>query len=297
MKKIAIVYHRIDFDGICSYAVVRRHLEENPRGGRITPVPYTHGDPVPNLSTFDLVYVADICLPDEVMVSLMDSGRLVWIDHHATSIDASVAAGYDGAPGLRRVGVGACELCWEYLFTDEAPKVVRYLSAYDVFDKGRFDWDGTVLPFQYGMRNRIALDANLFCSMFGALCKAGPGGILKEGRAILSYVRSTGRISCGAYGFEVRFAGRHKALCLLTATFGSIPMEETARERGCDVVLCVNRIDAGKYKVSAYSPFSERPVHLGNYFRDTYGGGGHAGAAGCVIGQETFLRLLNEKVL
>ena len=297
-QRISIVYHRIDFDGICSYAVIKRYLETVNTAADVvvTPVPYTHGDPVPALGNPDLVYVADICLPHEMMFDLMSRHRLVWIDHHATNIEAAAEHGYGNAPGLRMVGRGACELCWKYLFhMSRTPDIVKYLSAYDVFDKKRFDWEDVVLPIQYGMRNRISLDAEKFCSLFQEYID-DCFDVLQEGKAILNYIRSTGRISCQAYGFEVSLAGE-KALCLLTASFGSIPMEETANEHGCRIVLCVNRLGADRYKVSAYAPSGETPVHLGNYFRDNYGGGGHAGAAGCVIDEKAFLRLLNENIL
>lgn len=268
----------------------------------LTTIGWNHGDDVPDFTGFNIIFVADIAFPPVVMKQLRHSGRLVWIDHHKTSIDASVEFGYSDAPGLRRIGVGACELCWEYVFPNqEVPLAVKLLSCYDVFDKGRFDWEGTTLPFQYGIRNRFG-NCNRNEQSFAyseLLCddvmECVYSGILEEGRHILSYVRQCGKRSCRSYGFEVTLGNNIKALCLMTAEFGSIPMEESAKERGCDVVINVNRLDGNAFKVSCFAACGKSPVDLGRYLLSTYGnGGGHHDAAGCVINREQFIRLITE---
>lgn len=299
-RRVAVVYHRVDFDGIVSYAVCKTALEES--GCAVTGVPYNYGDDISavGLHDFDEVFIVDATLPPERMKLLRSETRLVWIDHHATSISDSMKNGYDSLPGIRAIGRGACELCWEYFHEDiPVPMLVRLISAYDVWDKRRFDWEGLTLPFQYGMRNRYNLDAERFVADF---CHdpenaALTDRIMSEGLLLVGYIRSTGRRSCGAYGFEVTLAGRVRALCMLTATFGSIPMEEAARELGCEVIVCANRRGPDQYQVSCYAFGGQAPIHLGNYLRERYGGGGHEGAAGAVVGKDVFDRLLTECVL
>ena len=299
-SKVAIIYHKIDFDGICSYAVLRKSAELV--GASVQPFPYNNGEPFnADLGGFDTVLIADICLPPELMMGLLayKHQRTVWIDHHKTSIDLSVEYGFSEMEGVREIGKGACELAFDWAFGRAVSgsgvisrKAVEYLSCFDVWDKERYDWENEVLPFQYGMRNRYGLDADKFYANLDALLDPKEdivGQITDEGRAILHYVRSSGRYACSAYGFEVTVGGKVKALCLMTAQFGSLPMEESARERGCQICMCVNRLRDGRFKISM---FGNSELHLGDYLKEHYGGGGHAGAAGAVISEKQFLKLI-----
>lgn len=306
MKNIAIVYHRIDFDGICSCAIVRDYIEAH----NMRPVlfPYNHGDAVPEARAFNdcsEVWMVDIILPVDLIKELRKSRRrVVVIDHHETSIRSLKAAGLNRLPGLQvNDRMGACELCWRYLYGPaETPRPIALLSAYDVWDKARFNWEHFTLPFQYAMRNRFGLDAELFYKRF----KSGFfdhddyevfNGLLTEGKAVLKYVLDCGRRAAQNYSFEVTIGGETKALCLLTDTGGSLPFNEVAREKGCKVVITVNRVKDDTFKMSCYATEDDCPIHLGNYLLETYGGGGHRDAAGATINTEQFLRLIQEKIV
>lgn len=292
--KVAIVYHRIDFDGICSMAVVRQEMEK--MGNKVSLIGYNYNDETPQLDEYDLVFVVDATLPVQDMKRLDSQKKLVWIDHHHTSIQDSETNGYAGVPGLRREGVGACELCWEYCHPGvSVPPFIVMLSAYDVWDKVRLNWETVTLPFQYGMRNRYNLDAEAFYRDF-INDNERYETICVEGRAILKYVRQTGAIACRTYGFEVTFGGV-KALCLITPTFGGLAMEESARERGCEIALCVNRVGDGAWKISGYACNGNSPIDIGSYMKKHFHGGGHQNAAGGMLTQAQFNQLLNKKIL
>ncbi len=302
--KIGIVYHRIDCDGLCSFAVLYKGLISKPSKPSIYPnavitgIGYNHGDALPDLSGYDIVYVADIALPIDVMRRLNEEGRLIWIDHHATAIKDSKAYGYSTAPGLRRIGKGACELCWEFMFASEPPLFVKYLSAYDVFNKERFDFENQVLPFQYGVRNRFQLNPKSFIKALGIGNEFGyVGKLIDEGRTILNYIRQKGYRAAKNYGFAITLAGKVPALCILTDQSESIPYHQAAIEAGCQVIICANRIGDSLYKISSYAAEGDAPIHLGDYLKDMYGGGGHANAAGAVLNGEQFRRLLDECIL
>lgn len=107
IMKIAIVYHRIDSDGLCSYAVLYKALTAKPYiypNAVIAGIGYNHDDELPDLSGYDIVYVADIALPVDVMKKLNEEGRLIWIDHHVTSMEDAKANGYYLSPGIRTIG-------------------------------------------------------------------------------------------------------------------------------------------------------------------------------------------------
>lgn len=304
MKKILIVYHRIDFDGLCSMAIVRDWAER--QGMSVDCQGFTHGDNMPTIGTeYDLVFVVDVCLSAELMQALAKRGKLVWIDHHNTSISESVEKDFDSAMGIREEGVGACELCWRFCHRYEpTPLLVQLLSTYDVWNKFLFNWEKETLPFQFGMRNRYDLNTEKFYSFFSDMLEDGSEAavreIMHEGACILNYLRTTGHRSCDGYAFEVSIdGGRVMGLCMLTAHFGALEMEESMIERGCQVAVCVNRHAAsGTYKVSVYAGGSDLgEFNIGAYLKEHYNGGGHRGAAGGSLTEEQFLRLLNEHTL
>lgn len=297
----AIVYHSADFDGLGCYAVYRDWAEKN--GCEVTGYPYNYSEKskpaAEELMQFDMVFVGDCCLPSDTMKLLAGAGKLIWVDHHITAISLSEKEGFSHVLGLRMVGRGACELTVEVLYPgNEVPKVIQLLSAYDVFDKERFDWDDLVLPFQFGMRNLYNLDAQRFyedwrdCTLL-----ADTDAILQEGAAILRYLRSTGTRACGLYGFPVTVGGNVRAICLLTANFGSIAMEQFAVANGYDVVINVNRLGSNAYKVSFYTACGDAPINLGKYLHEHYNGGGHWNAAGAVIDRRQFLKLIDKNVI
>ena len=84
---------------------------------------------------------------------------------------------------------------------------------------------------------------------------------------------------------------------MLTDQAGSIPYQKAAIEAGCKVVVCANRLDDKRYKVSCYAADGDAPIHLGDYLKDMYGGGGHANAAGAVIGTHDFRMLVEAQIL
>ena len=259
-KTVAIIYHCIDFDGICSLAIARQHFLK--RGWNVDPFPYNRGLNVPDIDlllAYDEVVIVDIALPVKDMVDLAKCWReqglgLCWIDHHKTSIEDSVREGYTDIPGLREpVGQGACGLCWEYFHPGTPqPEVVRILSAYDVWNKKAFDWNGYTLPFQYGLRNRIGLDREKFFCLFESQVDSMEdtdtvSEIIKEGNSLIKYIRNSGRNACKNYAFEVTLGRQLKGLAMLTSQFGALQMEESVRESGCQVAVCINKSSSPSY--------------------------------------------------
>lgn len=304
MTKIAaIVYHRIDFDGICSYAIARRYLENN--GYAVTPYPYNYGDEAPDiqeLCSYDTVIIVDVCLPAEDMAALARAIKtdptfdVIWCDHHKSSVEAAEAGGYMELPGNRHIGKpAACELTWEYLNTEETPYIVKILSAYDTWDKERLDWENETLPFQYGLRRRYALRAEEFYNDFGKLLEDSEASdVVNEGRIILDYIRQSGSKGVGLYGFTVTVGDGHKALCCLTNQFGALAFEEELRRLDIGIAVCVNRMRKDLYNVSMYGVEGKNTLDLSRYMRENYGGGGHFNAAGGRMDGKQFLRLMED---
>ena len=307
MKTAAIIYHRIDFDGICAYAIARRAAEAN--GYIVTPFPFSHGDTEPSLGelfTYDYVAILDVCLCDETMRALFKRDREVpafccaWIDHHCTALRNSVVKGYSMMKGYRKEeGFAACELTWMYYNEGKRlPIAVAYLSAYDVHDKERYNWDAGVLPFQYGMRDRYALRAEDFVDDYDDIVNnlVFVSDMIENGKLILRYLLESGGRGVATYGFPVTVAGTHRGLCCLTNAFGSLPFESQMRQDGIPLAVCANRVTPDRYRVSVYAP-GECPLDLGEYMKEHYGGGGHRGAASGTLNLEQFVTLMTRQTL
>ena len=304
MEKILIIYHRIDFDGLCSMSVISHWAQKNNIQADILGYNYTDNPPqIPQ--SYDWVFVVDCCLPTEEMIRLHNEGVLVWIDHHVTAIQESNLKGFSTCPGIRKEGYGACEMCWELLFPDkELPLFIKLLSAYDTWDKKRQDWEGQTLPFQYGLRNRIGLDREKFFCLFESQIDRmddtnNVSEIIKEGSSLIKYIRNSGRNACKNYAFEVTIGRQLKGLAMLTSQFGALQMEESVRESGCQVAVCINKSnDTEDYVVSVYACGTDiGDFNIGAYMKSHYRGGGHRSAAGGRLTHEEFLRLMNKHKL
>jgi oligoribonuclease NrnB/cAMP/cGMP phosphodiesterase (DHH superfamily) len=303
-KTSAIVYHRIDFDGICSYAIALKEFQG--RGYRVTAFPYSYGDEVPDAQTlcgYDHVLIVDVCLPDDTMNTLMraarhdPSFRCVWIDHHRSSIRNSVQAGYSLMHGYREeTGRAASELTWMYYHENRpVPRAVQYISAYDIHDTERLPWEEEVLPYQYGMRDRYAQRADEFVRDYDEIMESDAltREITATGRIILRFMRESGERGVATYGFPVTVAGTHRGLCCLTNCMGSLPFEARMRNEGCDIAVCVNRLTAKLYKVSMYGS-EGNTLDLGAYLKKRYHGGGHFNAAGGTMNLKEFFTLVTK---
>lgn len=144
------IYHKNDLDGICSAAIAKYKYPE------IKLIGLDNGDVLDvKIGEGEEVIIADISLPMSNMkgVSIKTEGKFTWIDHHQSSINDFKNFEPFKVNAVLQVGVAACELTWKTLFPDiPVPFAVQLLSAYDVWDKSRFNWNDLTLPFQYGMR-------------------------------------------------------------------------------------------------------------------------------------------------
>jgi hypothetical protein len=135
-------YHRADFDGVCSAAIVKKFVPDcelygidygdpfpwDKAASRLGPPETTPGgkvesDPdhpgVARVSDPGLrwpikrrqVYMVDFSLEPDEMKRLNECCDLTWIDHHKSAIDSCEGL---GIRGIRHSGLAACELCWTW---------------------------------------------------------------------------------------------------------------------------------------------------------------------------------------
>ena len=213
---------------------------------------------------------------------------VTWIDHHKTAIEA--VKDYN-VKGKRRIGTAACELTWEYLFDDiETPDVVELLSAYDVWDRDRFEWSD-VMAFQYGMRGYCGLDVDMAAKVMD-----GDHDFIydmtRNGEAILEYIVEKNRGEMNMFSFEADVFG-YKAICMNTTEFNSTTFEAKYNPEKHDLMMpfCWN----GRFfRCSFYTTKEE--VDVSTLARKANpGGGGHKAAAGFQLSVEDMMEFLKTK--
>ena len=283
--KVLIVYHSSDFDGTCSKIIALRAFP----GADV--LGFNYGDQLPkNLGDYDQIVMIDISFPPDIMKEIKD--RLLWIDHHVTAIQDSEKNGYAGVPGIRKIGEGACELAWKYLMKSSVPQAVKYLSAYDVFNKDRLDWNQDVIPFQYALTSRYGLD------LPDEVLDMDPQDIVMEGRLILSFLKQEWKKSVENYGFPVTVGEEEKlkGICMITTQRGSLQFDSVFPDY--DLFVFGTFDNSGVLRFSLASNENRAPeFNCGAYMKKYYNGGGHAGIGGGYMNEEQYTRLIRDKIL
>jgi len=134
-----VIGHR-DADGFMSGYLAHKKLSElGVRDIKMHSIQY--GENLPKINyDFDEVYMLDFSLPDQEMRELADKlgDRLIWIDHHKTSLDTEKKMELSTVRGVRissdNEKVAACELCWEYFWPGrKVPGCVTLVGDWDTF--------------------------------------------------------------------------------------------------------------------------------------------------------------------
>lgn len=269
------LYHRADLDGLCSGAIVSM-FEKN---CRMVGIDYGEKYDPPKPEEVEKLYLVDFSFqPIEKMIELADyigREKIIWIDHHKSAIEEARRVGLDSLPGAREIGKAGCELAWEYFNpSTTTPEAVTLLGRYDVWDIK----DG-VLAFQYGMRAKVK---DIFSPTWTTLLAnhaqalATTKEILREGEAILEYVKLDNEKYLASCGFESQLEG-HTAI-VLNRLASSQAFEGNYDPSKHDMMIAFVRKNAA-WRISLFSTKDSVDCSA---IAKKYGGGGHKGAAGFI---------------
>lgn len=266
------LFHKSDYDGICSAAIVKHKYPDCVLHG----MQYGDDTPWSNIIIGETVFMVDFSLPAEDMKTLNKRTHLVLIDHHQSAIEDNKGLHIEG---LQRVGTAACALTWEYLFETPVPRAVKLLSDYDtwVFN------DQDVLPFQYGLRLReTAPEDKIWTQLLSGNSDIVIDGIIEEGKLVLKYDKATKAYYAQAAAFELEWEGLR---CVaINKLFGGSDLFESVWNPGThDVMMSFGWLQ-GLWKVGLRSESTD-VARLAK----KYGGGGHAHAAGFSCKELPFL--------
>lgn len=134
-------FYHIDLDGKCSGAIVRKYY-----GDKCEYIPYYLKDfPYDSIEKDEHIILVDCSCDFNKLLEI--TKNIVWIDHHKTAIDEYQ---HLNLAGIRRDGTAACELTWEYYYSDiKMPFIIRLLGDYDVW---KFEYGNMTNQMQTGIR-------------------------------------------------------------------------------------------------------------------------------------------------
>lgn len=298
MKNVICIYHSSDLDGICSRDIVKCVFNNS---ASVNCIGWTYGDLIPEeLTDIDVnntkVVIVDISLDNPTMMRLSTLSReqgleVVWIDHHITAIEASEALKFSDLNGIRVVGVAACELTFKYFFPlIDVPKAIQLLSAYDVWNKKRFDWDKETLPFQYGMRLYQEIPIKFFINRKKDT-EVWIEDVINDGETIIGYNKER-MVSVCSNSFEMIIDG-YTAICVNSQDFSSNTFESVYNPDMHDLMFnfAIRPSESGNLFIRG-SLYSTKDINVSDIAKKL-GGGGHKQAAGFELSLADWNHILN----
>lgn len=320
-KKITVIHHSADFDGLFCREIAKQFLPDAELVG------WDFGDK-PLLIPQGQVYVLDLPVDrvfgynfalDGIKAALpvIDFSNFIWIDHHKSSIESHP----NDIPGYRIDGVAACRLAWQWFSihqhntqhqTNEMmqvplpgktdyverlvlePYAVQLAGEYDIWDKRNSNAE----LFQHGLRSKNLtefdweqlLDNTVDESLVGTgmeqtTSELAASALLQSGHAIQYFQTEQNASIIKAAGFTIQFEGLTFLACNHARYNSFLFTAGLKPEHDACFGFCFRD---GKWVVSLYhAPGKEH--HDLSLIAVKYGGGGHKGACGMRMDKLPFL--------
>lgn len=268
------IYHSADHDGKGSAAIVKYVHKDCELLG----FSYDQEIPYDEIDKHNDIVICDVSFPMDFMFKMHKEKNLVWIDHHASAIDAYNAYMKEhdeglGIKGLRAVGNAAIELTWQYFIPEKpVPLGVKLLALNDLFDLR----DKRVRPFEFAFLSlgvhrpyekvwRDLFEGNIDIDL-----------MVEKGNAILAYIKNRDYRLVRNMAFE----GKYQNLRFLAANMaraGSDFFESLDNVKNYDFMVSFSLNKRCKWNLSLRTTRDDVDVSL---IAQSLGGGGHKKASG-----------------
>ena len=288
MSTNTIIYHKSDPDGWFSNTVCRKFLPD------VQSIGWDYGDPVPELPGEGDIYMVDIAIK-ELWTDLRLNDRLIWIDHHKTSI---AEFDHTGVRGLRIEGVAACRLCWMWftICKDAGPNERMRAPDWSQRQPGepealflvglRDVWKHTGTEYEQRCNHlNLALISNRGDERLreDLLMPCEPpdeivDSLIEKGRAIEHYADSL-NAEHSERGAMMREWRGLQWMILNSQARGSKTLEDHAWPIPVDALMVWAVSGKGDVNVSLYHAPNRKDIDLSIIAKE-FGGGGHPGACG-----------------
>lgn len=293
-------YHRSDFDGHCSAAIVDDYCKRHDKKGIfigvdytddfselpcLTPAALSHYHPhLLTPSDVALVVVADFSFPLNTWETLRDvygQEKLMWFDHHKSALEDAEDTWLTSLAGTRRLGVGACELVSQY-FLRRVPQAVRLMSQYDVWDKSDEQyWDTHIHPYHLGCLSSLGPRYEETHMPWDLLFHNGDeegshiDRVIRAGYSIHDYTDAVNRKIVADAAYKSTFEGHTALVCNGSSPGSGLLIDSFSDEH--DLMIIFRQVK-DQWVVGLYTT-PDRGVDC-SALAKKHGGGGHPGAAG-----------------
>lgn len=299
-----VIHHSADFDGEFCREIAKKFLPT------CFCIGWDFGDPPIPFPPEGTVYVMDLPFLRQLFSTPVDRDRLVWIDHHKSSIDEVSAARAWPACSYCIDGVAACRLAWQWFNSPHKiiggystvpdkeeylnrkviePLAVRLAGEYDVWDHRDDKQD---IAFQYGLRAQACIDWHQLLSTSPDNRESWSNPLVRQyidqGWLVKRYHDKTQQEVGKKFGFDVQFEGlRFIALNTQARNSFAIDFMATPEHDG----LITFSYTGKDWRVSMYqNQKNDKDIDL-SVIAKKYGGGGHKGACGFMCRQLPWLPL------
>lgn len=294
-QSVSIVYHRADYDGQFSGAICA--LFTRPKIEDV--IGWDFGDPLIPFPKTDVVYLVD--LPPDCFESLPPdvNSRLIWIDHHKSSITKWDEQLGNPFQGYRIDGVAACRLCWQWFTSGtkrdlptykdyfdrrvREPLYVRLAGEYDVWDKR----DYRAEAFQYGLTLdyanwpeqpykfvRLLRDGG---EVAKAISDTATEELVQAGLQAQRWHHAFAKQVCEERSYKIDWEGLR--FCVLSGVHVRNSLWFQGVPDDCDALMAWRYSGGGNVSFSLYHKKGREDIDL-SVIAVKYGGGGHKGACG-----------------
>lgn len=278
------IYHNKDLDGYTSGALVAKWHHETNQKEELKLIGYDYSEKFPwdQIPAGEKIIMIDVSLkmPDMCKLSIHSGGQFTWVDHHISAIkeyndhkDPELAM----ITAILQDGIAACEVGWNYFFNGiDMPEAIKLLGEYDTWrnsDKDR--WENRISPFQFGIREICNSPETFPEALFYSPSGEKIDNIIRIGKSIINYQRSTDRILCKKTAFETSFEGL-RAICLNAGMITNDTFSSVYDEDKHDIMIGF-QFNGNVWTFSLRS--TKQEINCSEIAKK-YLGGGHKGAAG-----------------
>lgn len=304
------IFYHMDADGHASAGILQDHLQRTHGKDvdiRFQPINYGMEPYTRDIGRGDAVYMLDFALqPAQKMLDFVqfcekqETARVIWIDHHKTSIETeNELPPLKRVFGIRETGPAACELVWRF-FNEGRPMnpIIDLVARWDTWRRDAGDWDEMVVPLQTYLRF-VRSDPKHNREFWPKLLNAPADEFLNlvkdKGVMLTKYHQQNEDSRMHGFARVGKFAG-YRAIIVNSPQMSSSPFERMKEFADVDVMVAWVFNKQGQFAVSIYttkkkidlSALCKRLGQEGPY----KSGGGHPGAAGFQTDWEHLSRLM-----
>lgn len=275
-------YHN-DLDGRCAGSIVAQYTK-NYNKENYFEVDYVMEIPLDKVEDYEDVWFVDYSFKENTLWVLdklvyEKHCHVIWIDHHTSSINLESNNKFtETIAGIRQDGISGAALTYMYCYNkkfDDIPHYVKLVSDYDCW---QYKYEPDTTYFKIGMETTDydALDMTWVHlknnSYVGSSMLPMIDDLIQKGKLIKGFIDNDNTYYREHFAYESEIAG-HKCLVVNKKT-NSWVFGEKYNEYPLVMVWV---FDGRKFTYSIFS--SNKDIDCSK-IAESYGGGGHKGAAG-----------------